>query len=106
MSVKRRLFLLGGSAAFEAVAGPFVAAAGGREARIVLQQQGSAGWKKYVPQYALPWRRRRVTQIWPVVPDESGALDIEAVSALLDSASGIFIGGGHTPPTIDCLPPS
>jgi cyanophycinase len=32
-----------------------------------------------------------------IAPDEQGVLDLDAVSAKLREATGIFIGGGHTP---------
>lgn len=94
---QRRLYLLGGSAAFEAVAEEFVPAAGGREATITLLMQGGSGWEKYVPDYTEPWTRQGVAHHHVIVPDENGAWDIDQVSAKLSEATGIFIGGGHTP---------
>ncbi len=91
------LFLLGGSAAFEVVAEEFVPAAGGRDAMIALLLQGGAGWKKYVPEYIQPWTQRGVSRHYPIAPDENGAWDLDAVLASLREATGIFIGGGHTP---------
>ena len=93
----RLLFLLGGSAAFDVVAEEFVPAAGGRDATIVLLMQGGRGWEKYVPEYTQPWIRRGVSRYYPIAPDEDGTLDLDAVSAKLHEATGIFIGGGHTP---------
>jgi cyanophycinase len=94
----RLLFLLGGSnAAFDLVAEKFVPASGGRDAVIVLLMQGGQGWQKYVPDYIGPWLRRGVTKVHPIVPDESGRLDLDAVATELGQATGIFIGGGHTP---------
>jgi len=97
MMSHRLLFLLGGSAAFDVVAEEFVPAAGGRNATIALLMQGGRGWEKYVPEYAQPWIRRGVSRYFPVVPDENGKLDLDAASAKLREATGIFIGGGHTP---------
>jgi cyanophycinase len=91
------LFLLGGSAAFDVVADVFVPAAGGREARIALLLQGGKTWKKYVSDYARPWEQQGASQYDIIVPDEGGILDIEKTSAILHEATGIFIGGGHTP---------
>ena len=93
----RLLFLLGGSAAFDAVAGEFVPAADGCDATIALLMQGGSGWEKYVPEYTQPWIRRGVSRYYPIVPDENGMLDLDAASAKLRKATGIFIGGGHTP---------
>lgn len=93
----RLLFLLGGSAAFDVVTEEFVPAAGGRDATIALLMQGGRGWEKYVPEYAQPWIRRGVSRYYPIAPDENGTLDLDAVSAKIREATGIFIGGGHTP---------
>jgi cyanophycinase len=97
MTPHRLLFLLGGSAAFDVVAEEFVPAAGGRDAIIALLMQGGSGWEKYVPEYAKPWTRRGVSRYNPIAPDENGTLDLDAASAKLCEATGIFIGGGHTP---------
>jgi cyanophycinase len=94
---RKLLFLLGGSAAFEAVAEAFVPAAGGTDASIALLMQGGSNWEKYVPEYTTPWARRGVTQTVTIVPGESGELDLDAVGRQLSEATGIFIGGGHTP---------
>jgi cyanophycinase len=97
MMLRRLLFLLGGSAAFDVVAEEFVPAVGGRDATIALLMQGGRGWEKYVPEYTEPWIRRGVSQYDPIAPDENGTLDLDAVSTKLREATGIFIGGGHTP---------
>jgi cyanophycinase len=93
----RLLFLLGGSAAFDVVAEEFVPAAGGRDATISLLMQGGREWEKYVPDYTEPWIRRGVSRYNPIAPDENGTLDLDAASTRLREATGIFIGGGHTP---------
>jgi len=97
MPLCRRLFLLGGSAAFDAAADVFVPAAGGQDARIALLLQGGETWKKYVPGYVRPWEQRGASQYDLIVPDESSVLDVKQASAILREATGIFIGGGHTP---------
>ena len=91
------LFLLGGSAAFDLVAAEFVPAAGGVDAAIALLLQGGSDWHKYVPEYVEPWLQRGVTRYHPIVPDEHGILDLDAIAATLREATGIFIGGGNTP---------
>jgi cyanophycinase len=91
------LFLLGGSAAFDVFAEEFVPAAGGGDVTIALLMQGDCEWEKYVPEYTEPWIRQGVSRYYPIAPDENGALDMEAASAKLREATGIFIGGGHTP---------
>jgi cyanophycinase len=91
------LFLIGGSAAYDAVAEAFVPAAGGGDAKIAVLLQGGAGWEKHRSEYVEPWIQRGVSRYDPIAPDERGVLDVEAASALLCAATGIFIGGGHTP---------
>jgi cyanophycinase len=91
------LFLLGGSAAFDVVAAEFVPAAGGADAIIALLLQGGSDWLKYVPEYVDPWLQRGVTRFHAIVPDENGVLDLDVIAARLREATGIFIGGGHTP---------
>jgi len=94
---RRLLLLLGGSAAYDTVAEVFVPAAGGRDAVIALLMQGGSRWEKYVPEYTQPWMQRGVSQYHPIVPSQDGTLDLDAASAKLREATGIFIGGGHTP---------
>lgn len=91
------LLLLGGSAVFGEAAEVFVPAVGGREARIVLLLQGGSGWEEYVPEYTRPWMQRGASRFYPIVPNEGGQVDLDQVSAELEQATGIFIGGGHTP---------
>lgn len=93
----RQLFLLGGSAAFDVTADAFVPAAGGRSARLALLLQGGRAGQAYVSEYARAWQARGVSRCDVIVPDDAGKLDVERVSALLERATGIFIGGGHTP---------
>ncbi len=64
---------------------------------MALLMQGGCGWRKYVPEYTQPWIRQGVSRYDPIVPGEDGALDLDAVSVKLREATGIFIGGGHTP---------
>ena len=95
--VRKLLFLLGGgNAIFDMVAEEFIPAAGGSDSILALLLTGARGWEDYVPQYTQPWVRRGVTQHHIIVPDENGCLDVDAVSAKLYEATGIFIGGGDT----------
>jgi cyanophycinase len=94
---RRLLFLIGGSGAYDAVAEAFIPAAGGADSKIAVLLQSDEGWAKHRPEYVQPWTRRGVSQCYPIVPDEDGTLDLEAASATLRDATGIFIGGGHTP---------
>lgn len=96
MTSRRLLFLLGASAAFDVVAEEFAPAAGGCDSNIALLMQGGRGWEKYVPEYTQPWIQRGVSRYYPIVPREDGTLDLDAISAKLREATGIFIGGGQT----------
>ena len=97
MKGKPLLLLLSGSAAFGAAAQVFVPAAGGSEARIALLLQGGHDWRRYVPQYVEPWIKAGIAGCYPIVPQENGSLQFEGVRARLLDATGIFVGGGHTP---------
>ena len=97
MTSRRLLYLLGSSAAFDVTAEAFVPASGGHDATIALLLQGGKGWEEYLPEYTQPWTRRGVTRYYPIVPGQDGTLDLNAASAKLRKATGIFIGGGHTP---------
>jgi len=93
----KHLFLLGGSAAFGATAEEFVPAAGGGKATIALLMQGGEKSKKYVSEYTQPWICRGAERFHVIMPDREGRLDLSVVNAQLREATGIFIGGGHTP---------
>ncbi len=98
MAVRNLLFLLGGSSSiFDRVAEEFVPAAGGSQATIALLLAGAPGWEDVLPEYTRPWTRRGVPRYEVIVPAANGALDLDAVSAKLRAATGIFIGGGNTP---------
>jgi cyanophycinase len=97
MAVRNLLFLLGGSnSIFDMVAEEFVPAAGGSQATIALLLAGAPGWEDVLPEYTRPWTRRGVLRYEVIVPAANGALDLDAVSAKLRPATGIFIGGGDT----------
>ena len=98
MTARKVLFLLGGGdAIFDQVAAEFVPLAGGTDARIALLLGGKPGWEDYVSQYAEPWIRRGVKQQYNIAPNDNGVLDLDTVSARINKATGIFIGGGDTP---------
>ncbi len=98
MTIPHKLvFLIGGTDAFEPVADSFLSAAGGRAARIALLIQGGKNWGDYVASYAEPWERRGINEVRPVVPAANGRLNLTRAGEVLRSATGIFIGGGHTP---------
>jgi cyanophycinase len=90
-------FLIGGSDAYEAMTDEFLAAAGGRTARIALLLQGGERCAAYVPRYAEPWARRGISRYQPVMPGPDGMLNLERTREILQWATGIFVGGGDTP---------
>jgi cyanophycinase len=91
------LFLLGGSAAIDQVAEAFLLAAECHSSKVTLLMQTSEGWEKHKLEYLQPLTLRGMSHYNVIFPDNDGALDLDAVSAKLGEASGIFIGGGHTP---------
>lgn len=95
---ERLLFLLGGSEiAYEAVADVYIPAAGGAGAIVALLMQGGPDWQtRFLPRYLPAWQRHGVHDVRPIVPGADGRLDIAAALAILQAATGIFIGGGHT----------
>ncbi len=97
MTCHKLAFLIGGSAAHEEHPDGFLAAAGGRAARIALLLQGGEGWERYLPFYTDPWTQRGVTQYQAVAPGPDGVLDLEQARRILQWATAIYVGGGRTP---------
>jgi cyanophycinase len=97
MAEQRYLFLLGGSAAYPDVADDFVMASGGMSAHIAVLVQSQAGWEKYQTEITSPWVQRGVTHVTPIFPSQDGTLNEVNAAAILQEATGVFIGGGHTP---------
>lgn len=97
MIARRLLFLLGGAKILDQAAGAFVPAAGGARSKIALLLMGGPDWEKRLPRFVDPWKRRGVTSHTTIVPADDGTLDQAAALAALREATGVFIGGGHTP---------
>jgi len=97
MGRKTRLYLLGGTLAYSIYAEDFIAASGGKSARVAALVETRDGWTKHQSEITTPWKQQGMTQYEVVVPNEAGILDVEKTSAVLKGATGIFIGGGHTP---------
>jgi len=92
----RQLFLYGNVADnFQAVSAPFVAAAGGPQARIALLFPGVGDPNRFLPMYRDPWIALGASEVLLVVPTD-GQLGPEALSALR-TCTGIFMCGGPTP---------
>jgi cyanophycinase len=92
-----RLFLLGGSPAYAVYGDEFVSAAGGARAQIAALVQTRAGWEKHYDEITQPWRERGASRFTAITPGPDGELDQTNAAAILRDATGIFIGGGHTP---------
>lgn len=97
MTYQRLLFLLGGGSAFDIAAEEFVPAAGEADATIALLLASGKGLEEYLPDYTQPWIRRGVSRYSLIFPGQGGTFALDAVSSKLREATGIFIGGGHTP---------
>jgi cyanophycinase len=93
----RYLFLLGGNTSLFKAHEAFIAKAGGSNAKIALLIMYSPNWEKYLPHYEKPWNDIGINNYSLIMPDENGNLDINQAKEILDSSTGIFIGGGHTP---------
>jgi cyanophycinase len=93
----RYLFLLGGNTSLYEAHEAFIEKAGGRDAKIALLITYSANYEKYLPHYEKPWDKLGIKDYSIIMPDKDGYLDNKKVEQTLDQASGIFIGGGHTP---------
>lgn len=81
---------------FEPTSAPFIAAAGGRSARIAWLVPRPHGWARFLPLYRDPWLRLGAAEVVPIVPaGDPPALSGEAIEALA-RCSGIFVCGGDT----------
>jgi cyanophycinase-like exopeptidase len=94
--MQSRLFLMGGAQAIDTATGAFVRAAGGENAVIVLLLQGGSGWERYLPFYADPLYAQGARQVLPIAPDVFGHLNVGEVTAALDTATAVLVGGGDT----------
>ena len=97
MSKERLAFLLGGYEAFSPSAKAFVSACGGAGSRIALLFQNANRQDRHFGEYAGPWHANGATEITLLGRDADGQFDIDSAIQELESSSGIFIGGGHTP---------
>jgi len=94
--MNRKLFLISNfTDNFKDYAARFVEAAGGKEAKIVYLMQGGKDWKKYYLQYKEVFQKSGPIDFFPIYPDEEYEFEPEMIKRL-KSATGIFVGGGHT----------
>jgi cyanophycinase len=94
---ERYLFLFGGNTSLVPAHEAFIAKAGGQVAKIALLITYSPNWEKYLRHYEGPWKEIGINDYAIIMPDQDGNLDIEKAKDILNWATGIFIGGGHTP---------
>lgn len=92
----RTLFLLGGSTAIPQTADAFVRSADGQNSNIVFCVQSKASWEQHEAEYLPPFLKAGVSEYFVLYPHEDGAAFDETEFARLQTASGIFIGGGQT----------
>ena len=90
-----KFYLISDGDAYESSAASFVEAAGGKDAVIAVLLH-SPDIKRLLKFYAPPLEAAGVKQILPVGPDMFGRLDKEVLSAALDAATGVMVGGGDT----------
>ncbi len=95
MASLRKLYLLGGAGALESTVSEFAAACGGAGRRVALLLQGGPRSTTFLPTYTNPMQASGLV-VDVVTPDHRGDLDIRAALAVLATADGIFVGGGHT----------
>lgn len=94
----RKLYLLGGNTSQKEANIHFANAAGGRHAHLALLIVYREGWEEFLPRYTSHWISQGVNEknISVIVPDETGNLDTEKAADIIQNATGIFIGGGHS----------
>lgn len=93
----RRLFFYGGRAGnFAQTSTPFIAAAGGRGARVALLfASGDPGWDRNLDWYRQPWIDLGATVI-PVHPEPGSTRLSHQALETLRTCTGIFMSGGET----------
>ncbi|MFP7255723.1 Type 1 glutamine amidotransferase-like domain-containing protein [Terribacillus goriensis] len=94
----RRLYLLGGNTSQEEANVHFAKAAGGESAHIALLIVYRKGWEAFLSRYTSHWIAQGVheSNVSVIVPNEKGELDIAKSAEIITSATGIYIGGGHS----------
>ena len=90
-----KLYLIGGGDAYETSAASFVEAAGGKDAVIALLLHAPNS-ERYLPFYCDPLKTAGAKEVLPVGPDVFGRLDKEVLTAALEAATAVMVGGGET----------
>lgn len=84
------------SEVFEPTSAPFIAAAGGRSARIAWCVPHPEGWERELPAHRDPWLRLGAAEVVPIVPTGDPPVLSPAALDALAACSGIFVCGGNT----------
>ncbi|MRH43681.1 peptidase S51 [Aquibacillus halophilus] len=92
------LFLFGGNPSQEEASVAFAKKAGGAQAKIALLLIYRDGWQEYLPRYTKYWIEDGVKDknIHVIISDQNGKIDYSYAKEVIQSSTGIFIGGGHT----------
>lgn len=72
----------------------FIKESGNFDARIAVLMQGGNGYEKYFQQYDEVLSNFNPREIYPIIPDEAGAISEESYRKL-ESATGILVCGGN-----------
>lgn len=93
----RKLFLYGGlSDNFAQILKPFVDASGGKDAKIVILQQGGEGWKNNDDKHKSLFNAAGAENIEMILPESGFKIISESNKQLIRESTGIFIWGGDT----------
>ena len=92
----RTCYLFGANPSIMEASRDFAEKAGGEAAHIALLILRREGWEEYLPRYTKIWKDIGVKNISIILPDEKGNLDQQSTLAILDKATGIFIGSGDS----------
>ena len=97
MNSKSYLYLLGGSQAYSDFLEDFISESGGRQARIAILDQSISALNNHKSKIIDPLVDFGVCDFEFIAPDNSGYLNVGKTIDCLKRATGLFIGGGHTP---------
>ncbi|WP_186576680.1 Type 1 glutamine amidotransferase-like domain-containing protein [Aquibacillus kalidii] len=92
------LYLFGGNPEQKEASIDFFQKSGGKQAKIALLQVYRAGWEDYLHRYIGHWVANGLDEnnVSVIVPNKDGYIDEQSALTVLEEATGIYIGGGHT----------
>ena len=82
--------------AFEETSAPFVAAAGGRAARLAWLVASPTGWEPFLAGCRDPWLRLGAAEVVPILPAGDPPAFPAAMLDELQRCTGVFVCGGDT----------